>query len=102
MCNFVLRFPVKRLCRKCSNVSLTLLGAAVWTRESCNEVNHRGSRADSHVIKATWNIRRRGRAEEEGAEMSRRAHEERALPYRAEKKKKALHDEGRRSENEQS
>lgn len=40
-------------CRKCSNVLQTLLRAAVWTRTLFNDVNHRGSWADSHAIKGT-------------------------------------------------
>ncbi len=52
---------MKRLCRKCGDVSSTLPSAAVCIRKSCNEVNHWGSQAYSHVIKATWNMRRRSR-----------------------------------------
>lgn len=40
-------------CRKCSNVLQTRLRAAVWTRTLFNDVNHRGSWADSHAIKGT-------------------------------------------------
>lgn len=38
-----------------------MLPTLLCKRTSCSEVNRGGSQADSHVITAKWNIRRRGR-----------------------------------------
>lgn len=64
----------------------TLLGAAVCMRKSCSEVNRGGSQADSHVIKAKWNIRRRGRDQNTTRKGSSKSYRE--APHNKESRQK--------------